>query len=78
MPDSTVDNNTAVANDAISDETGSYVAELKPGTYLIKVDETVNESGIDVKYTYSGRLLIQDDEVTVKKNIIMTREEKTK
>ncbi|UCF12328.1 MAG: glycosyltransferase family 39 protein [Thermoplasmatales archaeon] len=57
--DTAVENNTAVFAQTTSDENGSYIVELLPGSYNVTVDELVNESGQDVTYTFTGPLEIQ-------------------
>lgn len=75
LPDEDVVNNTAVEAITVSDEDGSYVAELMPGTYNVTVDELVNESGRNVTYSFTGELVIQADEISKSFDIILTREE---
>jgi hypothetical protein len=58
-PDTTVENNTAAFAQTSSDESGSYIVELLPGSYNVTVDEAANESGQDVTYTFTGPLEIQ-------------------
>ena len=73
-PDDAVANNTAEAQQAKSDATGSYTVELVPGSYTISVDNPVNESGQQVKYTYTGTLVIHEDDTLVTKDIALLRE----
>jgi hypothetical protein len=77
LPDVDIVNNTAVYAEAVSDENGSYVAELMPGTYNVTVDELVNESGQNVTYTFSEELVVEADDVSKSFDIILTREEST-
>jgi protocatechuate 3,4-dioxygenase beta subunit len=74
-PDIEVENNTAERTITISDEDGSYVAELMPGTYIVQVDEIVNETGQDVTYTFTGQLEVKDTDVAISFDIALTRDE---
>jgi dolichyl-diphosphooligosaccharide--protein glycosyltransferase len=71
-PDTAVENNTAVFAQTTSDENGSYIVELLPGSYNVTVEEIVNESGQDVTYTFTGPLEIQ---AATSFDIALTREE---
>jgi len=75
MPSSDIENNTAESASGMSDETGGYTVELKPGKYDVNVEKTVNESGMDVTYTFSEILEIQETDVTLTYNIALDREE---
>jgi len=70
-----IENNTAEYAMAQSDENGSYVVELIPGSYNVTVEELVNESGQNVTYTFTGLLEIQIDDVAKSFDIILAREE---
>jgi dolichyl-diphosphooligosaccharide--protein glycosyltransferase len=71
-PDASVENNTAQSAQTKSDENGLYVIELLPGSYNIIVDELVNESGLEITYTFAGTLEVQ---TTVTYDIALTKKE---
>ena len=71
-PDFSIENNTAEFQQTTSDANGSYVIELLPGTYNVTVDEVVNESGIEVKYKFTGAYIAK---VAESYDIALTREE---
>ncbi len=73
--DPTVENNTANDTETQSDETGSYSTELMPGSYLVAVDEMVNETGIMVSYTFTGTLNIAVGQDPVTYDVPLIREE---
>jgi hypothetical protein len=73
--DEDVENNTAVAVEINSDETGEYKVELNPGSYLINVDQEVNESGTMVTYKYSAKITISIGQAPKDYDIALTREE---
>jgi len=73
-PDTTIENNTAVSGITISDEKGSYTAELIPGSYIVNVDQVINETGVEVTYTFDGLLEVQTKRTY---NIALTKEEAT-
>ena len=75
LPDSEVENNTAEYASVMSDENGSYIVELVPGSYNVTVDELVNESGQDVLYTFTGLLEVKDTDVAISFDIALTRDE---
>ena len=58
-PNEEIENNTASPAQTISDENGSYVVELIPGSYEVTADQLVNESGQNVTYTFSGLLEVE-------------------
>ena len=70
MPELSVANNTASVATVTSDENGSYTAELKPGTYNITVDATV-DVGI---FSYSGTLELTKGEGMKSFDIQLTKE----
>jgi len=53
-PDTSIDNNTAVSGVTTSGENGFYQVELIKGSYIVTVDQIVNETGQDVLYTFDG------------------------
>ena len=70
------ENNTAISvTDIQSNTYGVYSIDLQPGTYNISAEKTVNESGVDVKYTHTSTLIIKTTDVTISRDIVMTREE---
>ena len=73
--DPTVENNTANDTQTRSDETGSYSVGLMPGSYLVNVNEIVNETGIIVSYTFSDTLTISVGQPPISYNIPLIREE---
>ncbi len=73
-PDRTVENNTAVSGETNSDEDGLYIVELIPGSYLVEVNQVVNETGVEVTYTFDGLLEVQTDRTY---DIALTKEEPT-
>ena len=75
ISDLTVDNNTAVDTDATTLSTGEYSVELMPGTYIIAIEEEVNESGTLFVYTYSDNIQVSLIDDPVSKDIILTREQ---
>jgi asparagine N-glycosylation enzyme membrane subunit Stt3 len=76
IPDTTVENNTAIQNTVVSNATGAYTIELNPGTYTVSVNETLNESGHNVTYVYRTLLLIAKDQPPRTLDIMLSREEK--
>ncbi|RLF34436.1 MAG: hypothetical protein DRM98_00560 [Thermoplasmata archaeon] len=63
--DSSVENNTAVSNEAMSDENGSYTVELAPGTYNVTTTgEQFNISGVNYTYEGYGTLTVTEDDIT--------------
>jgi dolichyl-diphosphooligosaccharide--protein glycosyltransferase len=73
-PDMAIENNTAVAASADSDEEGAYSVELMPGFYNITVDTVIAENGVNVSYTYRGHLEVRKGEDAVSFNIALARE----
>jgi hypothetical protein len=78
-PDTTVENNTAkFAVTTESDKNGFYEVELMPGSYVVSVNEIVNEAGVNVTYTYTytGTLEIKDTDtdVIITYNILLARD----
>ena len=73
--DTTVENNTANNSDTISNSNGAYSLDLMPGSYIVTVDEEVNESGTIVTYTYSGTLTVAVGQDPITYDISMAREQ---
>ncbi|MBU0497538.1 MAG: hypothetical protein KKC68_01155, partial [Candidatus Thermoplasmatota archaeon] len=76
QPASQVENNTAQYSTTISDEKGNYRAELKPGTYTVKIDETLTENNQNITYTYSAQLVITTEIPNITYDISLTKEER--
>ena len=75
-PDKSVANNTAKQTSVTSDTTnGFYSASLQPGYYNISVYQTVNESGQDITYTYTGNLVVKKGEGIKTKDLLLQREQ---
>jgi hypothetical protein len=75
LPDLSIENNTAGQATIKSGDSGEYLIELKPGFYNVTINEIVNESGINVTYTFSDQLEIQIGEGTKTFDIIMAKNE---
>jgi len=74
-PDTEVENNTAkLTTDPKSDNNGFYNVELAPGSYIVSVNESVNESGEIVTYFFSSTLEIRDSDVSKTFDILLTRD----
>ena len=73
-PDATVENNTAkLSVDPRSDKNGFYEVEIAPGSYSVSVNETINESGENVTYTFTGTSEIKDTDVSRSFDIPLAR-----
>lgn len=66
-------NNTAQAASTSTDENGEYHLELMPGSYNVNISQTINESGMNARYTFAGSVMValEDDPLTY--NIVLTR-----
>lgn len=73
--DAAVENNTAQKTDAMSDANGAYSVELMPGSYIVSVDEEVNESGVIVNYSFTDELIVTVGQAPEVYDIALTREE---
>ena len=73
--DTDVVNNTANESQVQSDSTGSYTANLMPGSYIVQVAEQVNETGTIVEYTFTGELTLDIGQDPVSYDITLAREE---
>jgi len=74
-PDATVENNTAkLSVDPKSDKNGFYEVELAPGSYIVSVNEIVEEADENVTYTFSGTLVIKDTDVSKSFDILLARD----
>ncbi|MCX6667456.1 MAG: glycosyltransferase family 39 protein [Euryarchaeota archaeon] len=77
-PDTAVENNTAkLSVDPRSDKNGFYEVELAPGSYSISVNETINEAGENVTYTFTDTLVIKDTDVIKTYEITLARKVKS-
>ena len=73
-PDSNVKNNTAkLSVDPKSDKNGFYEVELAPGSYIVSVNEIVEEASENVTYTFSGTLVIKDTDISKSFDISLAR-----
>ncbi|MFO8078581.1 MAG: carboxypeptidase regulatory-like domain-containing protein, partial [Thermoplasmatota archaeon] len=73
-PDTTVVNNTAMQGSVKSDSNGDYTIELMPGSYTVTVGETVNESGINATYSYTGPLTLSIGQGSKTYDVLLARE----
>jgi hypothetical protein len=73
--DTTVAGNNAKNQAAKVKSDGTYTVEIAPGSYVINVSETVNESGQMVTYTYSQMLTVSFGEPPQTVDILLTREQ---
>jgi len=67
------ENNTAKSATTNSNKNGVYDVELAPGSYSVSVNETINESGKNVTYTFTGTLEIKDTDVSRSFDIPLAR-----
>jgi dolichyl-diphosphooligosaccharide--protein glycosyltransferase len=74
-PDTSVQGNTAVQNTIVSNATGVYTVEITPGTYDVTVNQTVNETGHNVTYTFSQRIVVASAQLSMSYNILLIREQ---
>jgi dolichyl-diphosphooligosaccharide--protein glycosyltransferase len=71
-----VENNTAESATTKSDENGSYIVELMPGSYIVSVDEkTITVNGQNVTCVFTGLLEIKVDDVSKSFDIELIRKE---
>ncbi len=73
--DSSVANNTAILNSITSNTTGYYTIELTPGSYIVSVNQTFNESGVNATYRFTKKLVVTQGQPPVTLDIVLTREE---
>jgi asparagine N-glycosylation enzyme membrane subunit Stt3 len=73
--DPSVTNNTALNTGTTSDQNGTYTVELAPGSYLINVTETFNESGQNVTYRGLGQITVHTGMGPQTYDIILKTEE---
>jgi dolichyl-diphosphooligosaccharide--protein glycosyltransferase len=73
--DTSIENNTAASTQVVANSNGEYTASLKPGYYDVSVNFTVNESGVDVRYTFKDKLQILPGEGTRAFEILATRQQ---
>jgi asparagine N-glycosylation enzyme membrane subunit Stt3 len=74
-PDASVQNNTAVKNTIVSNATGLYTVEITPGTYDVTVNQTINETGNNVTYTFHQRIVMAPGQPSMTYDILLTREQ---
>lgn len=70
---SVVGNTAAVFAQTAVDGNGTYIIGLPPGTYAVIINQSVNESGSDVIYSFEGALTIVMGETTKTYDIAATR-----
>jgi hypothetical protein len=75
--DTWVENNSAQQRTIQSDEFGQYLVELSPGTYNIRVDHEVNESGVIKTYSYSENQFIVFEALDQEKPIELVLKEES-
>jgi asparagine N-glycosylation enzyme membrane subunit Stt3 len=75
VKDPAVANNTAISREVISDKTGWFTTELAPGSYTILIDDTRQEDGTNVTYSYSALLTIEQGEPAKAYNLNMAKEQ---
>jgi dolichyl-diphosphooligosaccharide--protein glycosyltransferase len=73
--DLNVQNNTAITNSVKTKANGVYTIELTPGSYNVTVEQTVNESGLNVTYTGTGQIVVRSGEAPRVFNVVLTREQ---
>ncbi len=73
--DADVENNTASKIETKSNQDGEYSVNLMPGSYIVQVDQEVNETGTMVTYEYSEELVIEVGQAPEVYNIALSREE---
>jgi asparagine N-glycosylation enzyme membrane subunit Stt3/protocatechuate 3,4-dioxygenase beta subunit len=73
--DPAVSNNTALYATTTTDRNGSYTIELAPGSYIINVTGTLNESGHNITYRGTGQLTVHVDEALRTFDILLRTEE---
>ncbi len=73
--DTNVENNTAITKSVKADLKGNYTIELTPGTYNVTVEELVNESGQNITYTATSRIVLNVGDAPRVFNIVLTREQ---
>lgn len=73
-PDDQIENNTAEFSTTQSDNAGVFGAELLPGSYIVAVNEAVNETGVHVIYTYYETLFISESDISITYDISLARE----
>ncbi len=73
--DATVENNTAITKNVKTDLKGNYTIELTPGTYNVTVEELVNESGQNITYKATSRIVLNVGDAPRVFNVVLTREQ---
>ncbi|MCK5301306.1 MAG: hypothetical protein KAJ21_05320, partial [Thermoplasmatales archaeon] len=75
IPDFNVGNNTAEEISIQSDEKSVYSVDIKPGTYNVVVNQTIEENNITYRYIYIGNLEIEIGEGLKTLDIMITKVE---
>ena len=73
LKDNNVENNKAIQTSTISDATGAYTLELSPGSYNVTVLELVNESGQNITYEFTGKLMVSSGDAPRTYEILLDR-----
>jgi dolichyl-diphosphooligosaccharide--protein glycosyltransferase len=72
-PDTSIENNTAKQITAKSSATGAFTASLMPGTYNITISQKVNESGVNVTYSFTGQFVLNIGQGTKTYDMLLAR-----
>ncbi len=75
IPDFNVGNNTAEEISIQSDEKSVYSVDIKPGTYNVVVNQTIEENNVTYRYIYIGNLEIEIGEGLKTLDIMITKVE---
>jgi len=75
IPDFNVENNTAEEISIQSDEKSVYSVDIKPGTYNVVVNQTIEENNVTYRYIYIGNLEIEIGEGLKTLDIMITKVE---
>ena len=73
--DTSVANNTAITRAVNSDNVGWFTTELAPGSYTIFIDDTKEEDGKNVTYTYTTLLTVEQGEPAQTYNFNMAKDQ---
>jgi asparagine N-glycosylation enzyme membrane subunit Stt3 len=73
LKDNKVENNKAIQTSTISDATGAYTVELSPGSYNVTVLELVNESGQNITYESTGKIMVSSGDAPRTYEILLDR-----
>ncbi len=72
-PNASVENNTAKQATAKSNTNGIYAVNLMPGAYNVTISQKINESGVNVTYTYLDQLVLNIGQGTKTYDILLAR-----